>query len=178
MLVEFVVIISFARIYIILLCSWSYGVLLWEMETGGMSSFLGVFLHSFVYPFNLIALPLFSSLPLFDVVLNYLPQVAMLFQSHAMLIFLHFLFLFVCLFLAFAFHIFTTRPQTISWLDNHRIDVRVAERLPIGKAQWMFGCNVRFHSFICAFIHLFKYLLHAFNQLFIYLFDNLVLVYC
>ena len=55
-----------------------------------MSSFLGVFLQSFVYLFNLITLPLFWFLPLFDVALNYLPQVAVLFQSYAMLIFLSF----------------------------------------------------------------------------------------
>ena len=72
-----------------------------------MSSFLGVFLHSFVYLFNLIALPLFSSLPLFNVVLNYLPQVAMLFQSHAMVIFpSFFVCLFVCLFFGFCFSYF------------------------------------------------------------------------
>jgi len=33
---------------------WSYGVLLWEMETGGVSSFLDVFLQSFLYLFKLV----------------------------------------------------------------------------------------------------------------------------
>ena len=55
------------------------------------------------------------------------------------------------------FHIFSTRCQTISWFDNHRIDVRVEERLPTGKAQWMFRCNVGF-LFIRPLIHSFMYL--------------------
>ena len=64
-----------------------------------------------------------------------------------------FLFLFLFFFFGFDFasHIFTTRPQTISWLDSHRIDGRVEERLPSGKAYWMFACNVRFPFFyMCA----------------------------
>ena len=126
----------FNSIYIILLCSWSYGVLLWEMETGGVSSFLDVFLQSFLYHFILIVLPLSSFLLLLNsICLLRLPKVRMLLQSYARLIF----FLFFSLVFAFSPHIFTTRPQTISWFDNHRIDVRVEERLPTGKAQRMFG---------------------------------------
>ena len=78
----------FNSIYIILLCSWSYGVLLWEMETGGVSSFLDVFLQSFLYHFILIVLPLSSFLLLLNsICLLRLPKVRMLLQSYARLIF-------------------------------------------------------------------------------------------
>ena len=39
--------------FLFLLCSWSYGVLLWEIESGGMLSFRDVFIPSFVYTFVL-----------------------------------------------------------------------------------------------------------------------------
>ena len=83
----------FNSIYIILLCSWSYGVLLWEMETGGVSSFLEVFLQSFLYHFILIVLPLSSFLLLLNsICLLRLPKVRMLLQSYARLIFFLFFF--------------------------------------------------------------------------------------
>ena len=37
--------------FLLLLCSWSYGVLLWEIESGGTLSFRDVFIPSFVYTF-------------------------------------------------------------------------------------------------------------------------------
>ena len=74
----------------------------------------------------------------------------------------------------FNFHIFSTRCQTISWVDSYRIDVRVEERLPTGKAQWMFRCNVGF-LFIRPLIHSLMYL---FIQIYLTLSLIILLILC
>ena len=73
--------------FLFLLCSWSYGVLLWEIESGGMLSFRDVFIPSFVYTFVLSSsyvefyFAFFISRCL--VTLNYLPRVALLCPFYA-----------------------------------------------------------------------------------------------
>lgn len=67
--------------FLFVLCSWSYGVLLWEIESGGMLSYVDVFISSFVYIFVLSSSYIEFCLSFFIshclVTLNYLPRVAM-----------------------------------------------------------------------------------------------------
>ena len=76
--------------FLFFLFSWSYGVLLWEIESGGMLSFRDVFIPSFVYTFVLSSsyvefyFSFFISRCL--VTLNYLPRVQ--FYAHSMLLLL------------------------------------------------------------------------------------------
>ena len=88
-----------ARIYIILLCSWSYGVLLWEMETGGVQY---LFLTFF---FNRL----------------FITQVRMSFQSYVMLIFLSFFFFGFAFFFSYFYnqasnHILVWQPR--NWCQS------------------------------------------------------------
>ena len=158
LLVKYVVIISlleFISFYFAVgLMEFSCGK--WRLEV--CNRFL-TFFFNHLFIFILIVLPLSSFLFLFDssclLRLINLKIYRMSCEPYVMLNFLSFFFLGS----AFSCYIFTIRPQAISWFDNHRIDVRVEERLPTGKAQRMFRWNVRFpfihsgtHSFIRMYI--------------------------
>ena len=149
----------FNSIYIILLCSWSYGVLLWEMETGGVSSFLGVFLQSFLSHFILIVLPLSSFLLLLNsICLLRLPKVRMLLQSYARLIFFLFFFPRFCFFSSHFYnqasnHILVWQPP--NWCQSW------------GKAtDWksptdvQMKCKISIHLFVHSFIYSNVYIIY------------------
>ena len=116
-----------ARIYIILPCSWSYGVLLWEMETGGVSSLLYVFSSIVCLPFHLycFASVFVSSLVEFNLLaaVDQPPKVTMSFSSYAMLKFFFFLLFRFCFFFSYFYnqasnHILVWQPP--NWWQSWR----------------------------------------------------------
>ena len=121
-LVEFVVIISFVRLRIIY-----FAVGLMEFSCGKWRPEV---CHRFLVFSSLVCLPVQLNCFAFVFVSSLIQCCAQLSSSSCSVIpipcsvnfsFVFFFFVFVFFFFGFDFasHIFTTRPQTISWLDSH-----------------------------------------------------------